>query len=491
MKNSKTLNHENMLKKANDYIKENVANVQFTKSRLKMHFMPPLGWMNDPNGLVVYKGEYHLFFQFYPYDVEWGPMHWGHAKSSDGIRWEHLPVAIAPSEEYDFSNVERGHGCFSGSAISVENQLVLMYTGNVDGRVPRQTQNIAVSEDGSNFSKLSNNPVIDTFPNEATEDFRDPKIWKNNEIYYAIIGTKKGGKGKAAIYSSQDLSNWQYRGIAAESNGEQGDMWECPDLFTLDKQDILVVSPMYGTKNSNPYYLLGDFNYDTCKFEQKKSFTLDYGKDFYAPQTFTDEKNRRLMIGWMNIWFAEMPEKKDGWAGAMTITRELTFKNNKLYQYPIEELTNYRVDSKVIENIRVNSEESFSTSLSSSSDVLLTVDVDKSKTKVFNIFIKCSEDMKEYTKLHFDLNQMTTTVNREFSGQGSKEHSVSPLSLNNGKLFIRLVLDTNALELFINEGEYVLTNRIYPTNNDELFVIRSDESLQIERVEYHSLEMEE
>lgn len=197
------------------------------------------------------------------------------------------------------------------------------------------------------------------------------------------------------------------------------------------------------------------------------------------------------MIGWMNIWFAEMPEKKDGWAGAMTITRELTFKNNKLYQYPIEELTNYRVDSKVIENIRVNSEESFSTSLSSSSDVLLTVDVDKSKTKVFNIFIKCSEDMKEYTKLHFDLNQMTTTVNREFSGQGSKEHSVSPLSLNNGKLFIRLVLDTNALELFINEGEYVLTNRIYPTNNDELFVIRSDESLQIERVEYHSLEMEE
>lgn len=490
MKSSKTLNHEDVLKKANDYIKENEANVQASKSRLKMHFMTPLGWMNDPNGLVFHQGEYHLFFQFYPYDVEWGPMHWGHAQSRDGVKWEYLPVALAPSEEYDYSNVERGHGCFSGSAISVEDHLVLMYTGNVDGRTPRQTQNIAFSDDGITFSKSLNNPVIDAFPSEATEDFRDPKIWKKDESYYVIIGTNKDGKGKAAIYSSQDLKDWEYRGIATESNDQQGDMWECPDLFTLDEQDILIVSPMYGTKNSNPYYLLGDFDYSTCKFKQKDFFTLDYGKDFYAPQTFTDEKNRRIMIGWMNIWFAEMPEKKDGWAGAMTIARELTFKNNNLYQYPIEELNDYRVDSEIIKDIQVNAEANFTRSISSASDVLLSIDLENSKTKDFDILVKCSEDMKEKTRIHFDLKQMKVTVDRKVSGQGDRDNSIAPLGLNNGKLLIRLILDTNSLELFINKGEYVLTNRIYPMNNDELFVIKSEELLQVEQLENHSLKME-
>ncbi|MDT2674916.1 glycoside hydrolase family 32 protein [Enterococcus dongliensis] len=490
MKISKTVNHENKLKKANDYIKENGVNVQATNSRLKMHFMTPLGWMNDPNGLVFYQGEYHLFFQFYPYDVEWGPMHWGHAKSHDGIKWEYLPIALAPSEEYDYSNIERGHGCFSGSAISVENKLVVMYTGNVDGRTPRQTQNIAFSEDGRSFTKYSNNPVIDAFPVEATEDFRDPKIWKKDELYYAVIGTKKDGKGKAAIYSSPNLKDWDYRGIAAESNGKQGDMWECPDLFTLNQQDILIISPMYGTKNSNPYYLLGDFDYETCRFEQSEFFTLDYGKDFYAPQTFTDDKNRRIMIGWMNMWFTEMPEKKDGWAGAMTIARELTFKNNKLYQSPIAELNDYRVDSEYMENIQVNSESNFNISLANASDILLIVDIENSKAESFDIFVKCSEDMKEKTNLHFDLKQMNITVDREFFGQGDTDDSIAPLSVNNGKLFIRLILDTNALELFINEGEYTLTSRIYPKNRDELFIIKSEELLQVERLENHSLKME-
>ena len=490
MKNEKTLNHENELKKANDYINENGASVQGKKSRLKMHFMTPLGWMNDPNGLVFHQGEYHLFFQFYPYDVEWGPMHWGHSISSDGIKWEYLPVALAPSEEYDYSSVEQGHGCFSGSAISVEDQLVLMYTGNVDGRTPRQTQNIAFSKDGRSFSKSSNNPVIPTFPKEATEDFRDPKIWKKDEMYYAIIGTKKDGKGKAAIYSSKDLEDWEYRGIATESNGQQGDMWECPDLFTLDEQDILVVSPMFGTKNSSPYYLLGNFDYDTCNFEQKDFFTLDYGKDFYAPQTFTDGKNRRIMIAWMNIWFAKMPEKNDGWAGAMTIARELTIKKNKLYQYPIVELNDYRVDSELVEDLQIDSKSSFNTSITSASDVLLTIDMEKSKAETFDIFVKCSKDMKEKTRIHFDLKQMTVLVDREFSGVGNKDNSVAPLSVNDGKLLVRLILDTNALELFINEGEYVVTNRIYPTNSDELFVIKSEDLLVIEQLENYSLKME-
>lgn len=489
MNQSKLINHELFLKKANEFIEKKV-NIKNANSRLKMHFMPPVGWMNDPNGLVYYNNEYHLFFQFYPYDIEWGPMHWGHAKSQDGIKWEHLPVALAPSEEYDSSDIERGHGCFSGSALTLDNKLVLMYTGNVDGRTPRQTQNIALSEDGINFTKYSENPVIDTFPEEATEDFRDPKIWEHDGVYYAIIGTKKDGKGKAAIYSSVDLKKWEYRSIATESNGKQGDMWECPDLFTLNNQDILIVSPMYGTKNSNPYYLLGDFDYSTCEFKQDTFYTLDYGNDFYAPQTFVDSKNRRIMIGWMNIWFAEMPEKNDGWAGAMTISRELTFKGKKLYQYPIEDLNKYRRNEKIKKNIEVSNNSKVVDSLSGSSDVLLTIDKEKSKTEEFDIFVKCSEDMQEKTQLHFDLNKMQVTMIREFSGQGDKTDSVAPLSLNEGKLNIRIILDTNSVELFINEGEYTMTNRVYPVNKEELFVIESKESLKIDKLEEYSLVME-
>ena len=490
MYESKLTNHQMFLTKANDYIKKNV-NARNADSRLKIHFMPPVGWMNDPNGVVYFNNEYHLFFQFYPYDIEWGPMHWGHAKSQDGIKWEYLPVALAPSEEYDFSSVERGHGCFSGSAVALDNELVLMYTGNVDGRNPRQTQNIACSKDGVNFAKFEGNPVIAGFPKEATEDFRDPKLWEHEGMYYVVIGTKKDGKGKAAVYSSLDLKKWDYRGIATESNGEQGDMWECPDLFTLNDQDILIVSPMYGTKNSNPYYILGDFDYDTCDFEQTGFSTLDYGNDFYAPQTFVDDKNRRIMIGWMNIWFAEMPEKNDGWAGAMTVSRELTFKKNKLFQYPIEELAAYRGNKKTKNNIVVNKQKKIIDSVSPASDILLTIDKEESDADSFDIFVKCSEDKKEKTQLHFDFTQMEVKMIREFSGQGDKSDSVAPLSLTNGKLIIRIVLDTNSIELFINEGEYVMTNRIYPINKDELFIIESEKVLRIDKLEEYSLVMGE
>lgn len=479
--------HKKALQKANDYIEKYGSKVQETDSRLKIHFMPPVGWMNDPNGVVYHNNEYHLFFQFYPYDVDWGPMHWGHAKSTDGIRWEYLPVALAPSEEYDFSETERGHGCFSGSAISLGNELVLMYTGNVDGRKPKQTQNIAISSDGINFDKFQENPVITGFPSEATEDFRDPKIWKHADTYYSIIGTKKEGKGKAAIYSSLDLKKWDYQGITTESNDKQGDMWECPDLFNIDGQDILVVSPMYGSKNSNPYYLVGDFNYQNCEFNQHSYEILDYGNDFYAPQTLLDGKGRRIMIAWMDIWFAKMPERADGWAGAMTIARELNFKNGKLYQFPISELEKYRVQEKIDENIELQKNK-YEAKLYDASDIELIIDISKTTTEEFDIFLKCSQEMSEYTKVSVDLKNMQLTVNRELSGEGEKTSSTTPISLDGKQLKLRILIDTNSIELFVNDGEYTITNRVYPKNSDNCFVIQSDSKLFFDKIATWALE---
>ena len=138
--------------------------------------MAPVGWINDPNGFVRFNKEYHLFYQYHPYSSEWGPMHWGHAKSKDLVFWQHLPVALAPSEKYDLGNNEL-YGCYSGSAVVENDELVLVYTGHIQSNIPLEVQCIASSKDGINFYKHPQNPVINNFPQDGSKDFRDTKVW--------------------------------------------------------------------------------------------------------------------------------------------------------------------------------------------------------------------------------------------------------------------------------------------------------------------------
>src|SRR5699024_2272881 len=169
--------------------------------------------------------------------------------------------------------------------------------------------------------KYEGNPVIGKAPMEGSEDFRDPKVWRHNNSWYMIVGTKKNGKGKIVLYTSNNLKDWKYIGVAAESNGIQGDMWECPDLFHINDSHVLILSHMYGAKNSSPIYIIGDMDYDEGLFSQSDSALLDYGFDFYAPQTLLDDKGRRILVAWMDMWFSERPTEQHGWAGAMTIPR--------------------------------------------------------------------------------------------------------------------------------------------------------------------------
>lgn len=182
-------NHKLKLKQAQKYIDSIKDEVALSKYRQGYHFMAPASWINDPNGFIQYKGKYHLFYQYNPYGATWSAMHWGHAESDDLIKWSHLPIALAPSEVYDDDN---NGGCFSGSAVDNDGILTLMYTGttnNEEGTV--QVQCIATSDDGVNFEKFEGNPVI--LPNfiEGNRDFRDPKVWKEGELWYVVIGTSK------------------------------------------------------------------------------------------------------------------------------------------------------------------------------------------------------------------------------------------------------------------------------------------------------------
>ncbi len=208
-------------------------------NRLSYHITPSIGWLNDPNGLVYFRGEYHVFYQTYPYDVKNSNIYWGHVKSKDLIHWEECPIALAPDKEYDIN------GCFTGSAVVVNDELVLMYTGHrltKDAYI--ETQNIAKSKDGINFIKYEGNPVILKVPVDTTHRFRDPKIWKEDDKFYVVIGgedTKHNGK--VLIYETRDLINFSYKGVLASSTGNLGEVWECPNFINIDDKYVIIISP--------------------------------------------------------------------------------------------------------------------------------------------------------------------------------------------------------------------------------------------------------
>ena len=267
--------------------------------------------MNDPNGFVQYKGQYHMFYQHFPYKSVWGPMHWGHAVSRDLISWTYLPVALAPDQTYDKD------GCFSGSAMEKDGRLYLMYTGHIITGPDKdnnyiQKQNMAVSSDGVVFEKLADNPVIDNsqIPEGASlKDFRDPKVFERDGSYYVVLGSNDGkGNGQILLYRSEDLIHWTFVNVMAQSDGTLGDNWECPDLFALGGRDVLLMSPQRVPAQGDDYrnlhsttYMLGELDTVSGKFHYDAYLPVDYGFDFYAPQTTRDDQGRRIMIGWMDM----------------------------------------------------------------------------------------------------------------------------------------------------------------------------------------------
>lgn len=293
--------------------------------RLKYHFEPRKGWMNDPNGLVYFRGKYHAFFQHYPYAPEWGQMHWGHAVSSDLIHWEELDIALFPDMPYENSG-----GCFSGSAIEKDGKLYLFYT-SVSHELG-QTQSVAISEDGTHFVKYEKNPVIAQYPDDGSKEFRDPKVIKIKDLYYMVCGSGKNGVGKVLLYESFDLLQWEYVGVLLE-DVQYGSVIECPDFFPLEDKYVLMFSKM-GLKTHSTQFIIGDF-FDN-KFLPVSYSTPEAGPQFYAPQTFADQQGRRIMIGWLYDWNKKLDKDAD-FAGALTIPRELKLKNNQIINYPVKE----------------------------------------------------------------------------------------------------------------------------------------------------------
>ncbi|CYY95532.1 Beta-fructosidases (levanase/invertase) [Streptococcus suis] len=439
------------VEKANAYIQAEKVTLDPT-FRPERHFVPEIGWINDPNGFVYFKGEYHLFYQFNPYESVWGPMHWGHAKSKDLVNWEHLPVALAPDKDYDKD------GCFSGSAIVKDDTLWLMYTGHIvneDGSV-RQVQNMAYSTDGIHFEKIAQNPVAteELLPEEViANDFRDPKIFEKDGRYYSVVATKhKDGVGCIVLLGSDDLLDWQFESIFLKGQAHQGHVWECPDYFEVDGQEYLIVSPMRYQKEDNDFvninsniFVTGHVDWDKKVFEADSFKEIDHGHDFYAAQTTEGPEGERIMIAWMHTWGRKLVTNDLGhkWYGQMTLPRLLKQGENGLRQVLPASILNSFDDIEIGQVIQGPSK--FSLKLDDSLDLKLGTDQD-------------------YLQFGYDKAKQEVYIDRshlKIQQVGEEEWSTVRRAVTVQATELEVLVDTNCLEIFINDGQETLTSTFY------------------------------
>ncbi len=436
--------------------------------RLNYHITPPYGLLNDPNGFIEYNGTYHLFYQWNPYECNHGSKFWGHCVSTDLVNWQEVKPALTPDTEYE------KNGCYSGSAFEHQNSLYLFYTSNVKHANGERDsyQCLAKSEDGIVFEKLG--PVISSPPKNYTKHFRDPKIWQHDNLWYCVIGAQyqhdNGDlQGRVLLYYSDDLNNWHCSGDIAGSNVNQlndfGFMWECPDLFNLNGHDILMCSPQglepEADKYQNIYqsgYFVGQLDYQTQKFIHGDFIELDRGFEFYAPQTTLDSKGRRLMSAWMGLPECDdHPTVKYNWLHALTLVRQLIYKDNKLLQQPIEELQTLRKNKTQYQNITLSSETSFTGIEGDSYELIVEL---SDITQRCGLKLRVSES--EYTELYFEPETQCITLDRDYSGAGYGGTRSCILDSKNS-LKLQIFMDKSSVEIFVNEGAEVFSSRIYPS----------------------------
>lgn len=441
--------------------------------RPQFHFSPEYGWMNDPNGLVYLDGEYHLFYQYNPYGNKWGNMHWGHAVSTDLTSWTYLPTALGIDSLGDI---------FSGSAVIDvnntagfgKNAMVAIFTSN--GKT--QQQSIAYSTDkGRTFTKYTGNPVL---PNSGIVDFRDPKVSWNEQSKQWVMALAT--KQTITFYGSPDLKKWSKLSEFGNEMGAHGGVWECPDLFPLTYEGknkwVLLVSINPGGPNggSATQYFIGDFDGKTFTADNLPyPLWIDYGRDNYAGVTFSNisqADGRRIFIGWMSNWDYANDVPTKGFRSAMTVARELTLKSNGkhliLANTPTREVTALRGKVKTIANQSIHKEKSLPDVLSSFNgkfEIEMTIQRQSSKILGFGL----TNADGDYLNFTFDLEQNMLKVDRRNCGLNDFSRKyvsepIAPLSTRDSYK-VRLLVDKASSEIFINDGETVMTNIVFPTQN--------------------------
>jgi fructan beta-fructosidase len=446
--------------------------------RPQFHFTPAGAWMNDPNGLVYDTGEYHLFYKHNPKATKWGPMHWGHAVSTDLIHWQHLPIALGP---------DKLGTIFSGSAVIDSSNtagfgagaMVAIFTHN---QGDKQVQSLASSTDhGRTWTKYPGNPVLT--PPGNIRNFRDPKVFwfeagKGNPHWVMLLAA-----GNAIlIYGSSDLKTWTPSGGFGFGHGATCGVWETPDLFELpidggsSKRWVLSVgigdcAPAGG---SGMQYFVGQFDGKTFVSDNPKDTILwtDFGADFYAAQSWNNPSDpRRIWLGWMNNWRYAEKIPTSTWRGAFSIPRELSLKKTKvglrLSQQPIRELEKLRGKHWSFENIKLgNSNKTLEGVSGEKLEVIARFKLDKASSAQ-RIGVRVRVGGNEQTTIGYNIKAGKLFVDRSQSGQvdfstGFRSAHIAPLELVNGELRLHLLIDRSSVEVFSENGLVSITESIFP-----------------------------
>ena len=517
--------------------------------RLGFHLMPPVGWMNDPNGLCEFDGKYHIFFQYTPGDVKGGQKEWGHYIGDDLLHFRFAGTAIAPEDPAD------ANGAFSGSALIEDGEMLLYYTGNVElpgeydyTYAGRESNTILVrSRDGRSFSEKEVLLTSADYPDEFSCHVRDPKVWKQNGKYYMVLGGRLDGRrlelrrlqmgveqnesdplsnditagngtlldqGAVIVLEGEDARCFQplYSITTAEPFGY---MWECPDYFELDGKKFLSCCPQgleaqeYKWQNvfqSGYFVLPEDFditdpakgtlligdrlpeNPGTYRLLEDPEGTFrewDNGFDFYAPQTFTDSRGRRILIGWAGMAddrYDNLLTTERGWQHALTVPRVLTAYENGIRQWPVEEIEDLRLGLRVTEKgntmmqlptrkadivverenglgysgkiyfEKAREEDGLGIEMGEDGklrEYLLLMRLWVAAWPVFEIFLESAEGAQDTFVLHLMV--------EEHPGRGRRERKIRMKDFHK----IRVLIDTSMAEIFLNDGEQVLTTRFY------------------------------
>lgn len=445
----------NDLKKLTELAENNVkADGAF---REKLHLMPPVGWLNDPNGLCQFNGVYHAFFQYSPFNAQGGVKMWGHYTSDNMIDWEYQGVMLYPDQPFDCS------GVYSGSAFIEDGEMYLYYTGNVklEDRddydyinTGREANTVLVtSRDGKHFSRKKELMRNTDYPADLTLHVRDPKVWKQDGTYYMIQGARtKSDVGQALIFRSEDRLNWE---ICSRVETEEpfGYMWECPDYFEVDGVKILSASVQgltgeeWADRNvyqSGYFRLNGDI---TGEYDLSEYCLWDYGFDYYAPQSFETGDGRRIQIAWMGMPDCEEYTNRtleEGWQHCFTFPREVYVENGVVRQRPVRELDAKKQKIKAASgHLEDEGHPVYEAYISGIADGQFRAVLGEELTL-------------EYKDGRFSMR--FSDQSKESVSAGRNVRYADMPELEN----VRILTDVSSVEVFVNDGEYVFTTRYYP-----------------------------
>ncbi|MEH7504000.1 glycoside hydrolase family 32 protein [Neobacillus drentensis] len=471
------------------------------KHRPQYHFSPEEKWMNDPNGMVFFKDEYHLFYQYHPFGTTWGPMHWGHAISKDLIHWEHLPIALYPDE----------HGAiFSGSAVvdwkntsgffPDEPGLVAIYTSAdtyPDSDRPRQRQSLAYSkDDGRTWTKYEGNPVLSDV---NITDYRDPKVFWHDETNKWVMVLATGQS--ITIYTSLNLKDWEFASEFGSKAGSHDGVWECPDLFKLpvDGDDLNQKWVMFvsigdngqSNEGSRTQYFIGEF--DGMNFvndnPDETVLWMDFGRDNYAGVSWSDipaEDGRRIYIGWMSNWRYANQVPTEGWRSAMTLPRELSLTSTEsgvcLIQKVVSEFNSIRNHSVVTQDLTIESSTPITFEMPSHLMEVI-VKFEKRDAACFGIIFENGEN--ERVLIQYDAEVEKLMVDRMQAGISSFSESFpakqeTALKMENGKITLQIFMDASSIEVLANNGKAVCTSLVFPKQPyDKILLFSNNGTTQV------------